>query len=245
MVPAKGGLSTARKAGVVIVLIVIVLGVAYLAMPLVTGGSTSTTSSSARSSSGALAGSGNTIGLLSLFGNFSQMKIWTASYDHGEGGGPQEQHNFSYIVLGKAPLNSTPHTKVRFSEVGTSGDIVAWFNSQGSIDRVDVLGATNYTGSVASLYAQKYLSALLSVTGSSNSSSILPPLKQTSQTTMSIGSTQMSVSAYQLAAPTSPFTNVTVRFATVPGTNAKVLVYLDENTNDNMETVFQVTSLTK
>jgi hypothetical protein len=246
VITSKSALTQAGKVGIVVAVILLVVGAAYLASPLLTkGGTSSTSSSTAAGSSTTTAPGSQTAGPLSLFGSFSQVRIWTATYDHGEGNMPSEQHNMTCVVLGKATLNSTQYVKVEFSQLESSGVVIAWFNPQGGVDRVDVLGVGNHTGSQASFYAEPYLSALTSIMTLTSNSTALPPLKQTSQGTLGIGPTQMSVTTYGLASPLDPFTNVTAKFATIPGTNLKIAVYVDVNTSDKMETTLQVTSLTK
>lgn len=61
----------------------------------------------------------------------------------------------------------------------------------------------------------------------------------------SLGPTHLDVTTYSLAAPTPPYTSMTVRYATIPGTETRLAVYVDEKTSDLMETVVQVLSLTQ
>ena len=221
------------------------MGAAYFGSSLMTTGGASSKSSSTSAGSNSSAAAGNqTVGLLTLFSSFTQMQIWTAAFDHSEGASPMEQHNMTVVVLGEATLNSTQYTKVEFSQFGSIGTVIAWFNPQAGVDRVDVLGAGNHTGSQASVYAEPYLSTLSSMIALTNNSTLISLLEQTSQGTASIGPTQTVVTTYHLAAPTPPLTDVTVKFATIPGTNSRFVFYVDESTNDMMETVLQVTSLT-
>jgi hypothetical protein len=86
-----------------------------------------------------------------------------------------------------------------------------------------VLGKANYSGSGSNIYAQKYLSLLSSIAEASNNSSALPPLTEVSSSTMSLGPSQLVVGTYKLAAPSSPTSNLTARFATIRGTNARAV----------------------
>ena len=243
---AKNGLATTGKVGIVVVLILLLLGGAYyLAPSLLTGGVTLTTSSQSAGSSTSTGAGNQTVGLLSLFGAFSQMQMQSATYDNGEAVPLIEQHSYSYIVLGKATLNSTQYTKVQFSQQGSTNNVIAWFNPGGSVDRVDVLGDRNYTGGVAYVYAQLYVAGFSLIRGLSDNTTILSLLKQTSQNTTSFGPTQLVVTTYSLATPTAPYTGLTVKFATIPGTNTKFAVYHDAKTSDNFEITYQITSITK
>ncbi|MDA4117107.1 MAG: hypothetical protein OK455_02055 [Thaumarchaeota archaeon] len=246
MNPAKRGLTTGGKLGIVVILVILVLGGAYFAPSLMTGGTHSSSSSSRSAGSSSIPLAGNqTLGLLSLFGYFSQMQMQAATYDNSEGNALVEQHTVSYVVLGKASLNSTQYTKVQFSQTGSSNPIIAWFNSSGGINRVDLIGVGNYTGTSASVYAQLYVSAFSLITGLSSNATIFSILSKTSENTTSIGPTKLDVVSYALAAPTPPYTSITARYATIPGTNTRLAVYLDEKTSDLMESVVQVLSLTK
>jgi hypothetical protein len=53
------------------------------------------------------------------------------------------------------------------------------------------------------------------------------------------------VTTYSLTSPVAPYTSITVKFATIPGTNTKIAVYFDEKTTDGLETAYQVMSITK
>src|ERR1700730_11383995 len=253
MNPTKNALSTAGKAGIVVILVVLVLGGVYFAPSMLKGSGTSTSSSqtSASSSSQTSAsssitgGTSQNIGMLSLFGYFSQMQVQETSYDHAEGGLPSDQHTVSYQVLGKASLNSTQYTKVQFSQAGQANSVVAWFNAQGGVDRADVAGLGNFTGNTAGVYTQLYIAAFTFITGASNNATLFSLLTKRNQTTTSVGPTSLDVVNYHLAAPTPPYTSIAVRYATIPGTNTRLVIFLDENTNDRMETVVQILSLTK
>src|SRR6266481_3043093 len=108
MNPARAGLSTGGKSAVVLVLIVIVLGATYLA-PKPSGTTTSSTSSQLTVSAPSSGANTQAVGLLPLFGNFSQMQLQESALDASQGGvWPIPQMvTVSYLVLGKSTLNST------------------------------------------------------------------------------------------------------------------------------------------
>jgi hypothetical protein len=242
MNPTTRGLSTAAKTGVVVVLIVIVLGGAYLAPSLSKG--TSTTALSC--GSGSNAGGGNqTLTLLSLFGCFSQMQLQITISD--QAGAIPQQEIMSYRVLGQASFNSTQHTKVDFSQTGAANhEVVAWFNPGGVVDRLDILGGgRNYTGPGAAIFAQTYTTAFSIVTDTSNNATLLSLLSKTTENTTSIGGTQLNAATYHLAVPSPPFKTITAEYATIPGTHQRLAVYLDEKMTDGTRKTFQVLSLTK
>ena len=241
----KRGLSSAAKAGVVVLVIVIVLGGAYLIPSLSKGSGTSTTSSQSLASGSNPGGGNQTLGLLSLFGYFHQMQMMDIVNTLSQQDGAVQQQTLSYIVLGTATFNSTQHTKVQFSETGVANEVVAWFNPTGVVDRLDVIGARNYTGPGAAILAQTYTTAFSVITAITNNSTLLSFLSKTSENTTTIGSTQLDVATYHLAVPTPPYKTITVEYATIPGTNQKLAVYLDEKTIDGAETTVQVLSLTK
>lgn len=232
---------------VVAIVILLVVGGVYLAYSSTRTGTSGSTSPSRSGSSTGTSTTGNgTFGLLSLFGTFSHMTYSTELYDLTEGSKALlEQHNFTYTVLGPGLLNSTEHIKVEFTQAGASRPIIAWFNPQGSVDRADLLGLANYTGSQAVFYATEDFAPLLASVGIPNNSSTLPPLAEVSHGVISLGSTQLESTTYQLAGSTSAYSNVTATFAALPGTGARLLVYLDEVVPSDTETVFQISSLTK
>ena len=244
MNPAKKGLATSGKVGIVVVLVLLVLGGAYFAPSLLTGGTHGTSSQSSQTSLSSVAGDQGPA-LLALFGYFSQMQVQSSAYDNNEAFALTEQHTYSYLVLGKGTINSTQYTRVEFSQVGANGDVVAWFNPRGGVDRVDVIGVKNYTDATAHIYSLVYVSAFSLVTGLSTNATLLSALKQTSQNTTSFGSTKFDVTTYSLKSPVAPFTSITVKFATIPGTNTRIAVYFDEKTTDGLESTIQVMSITK
>ncbi len=244
MNPSKSGLSTAGKTGIVVIVILVVLGAAYFAPSLMTNKGTQSTSTQSGGSSSP--GSGNqTFGLLTLFGHFSQMQIVVKS-SVSEGGEPVvTQQSYAYQVLGRGTLNSTQYTKVEFSQPGPTDKVVAWFNPNGGIDRLDILGQSNYTGPGAALLSQVYTTAFGGIPLFTNNATLLSLLTKTSENTTSIGPTQLDVVTYHLAVPTHPYKSIVAEYATIPGTNQRFVVYVDERMTDGTETVLQVTSITQ
>jgi len=245
MSPARDGISSGGRIGIIVILILLVLGAAYLA-PSMLGARTSSTSSASVVSSSSPGADSQTVGLSSLFGYFSKMQVLNFMSDAQDQNDPiLQQTSVSYLVLGMGSLNSTQYTKVQFSEEGSSNTVVAWFNPQGGIDRVDVLGDRNYTGSTAGTHAKTYVSVFSSIPAALNNATLFSLLKKTSESMTSIGPTEMDVTTYELAAPHPPFIGVTAKYATIPGTNQRLVVYLDVKTDNSVENTFQVTSLTK
>src|SRR5712692_7263499 len=118
MNPGKNGLAAAGKAGIVVVLVVLVLGGVYFAPSMLAGGGTHSTSSQSAQTSLSTGAGDQGVSLLSLFGYFSQMQIQNSAYDNNEAFPLAEQHSYSYLVLGKGTINSTQYTKVEFSQAG-------------------------------------------------------------------------------------------------------------------------------
>ncbi|HYR04613.1 MAG TPA: hypothetical protein VEO75_04415 [Nitrososphaerales archaeon] len=249
MNPARAGLSTGGKSAVVLVLIVIVLGATYLA-PKPSGTTTSSTSSQLTVSAPSSGANTQAVGLLPLFGNFSQMQLQESAVDSSQGGNvalPQ-QVSVSYLVLGKGTLNSIQYTKVEFSRAGVANsNVIAWFNPNGGIDRVDVLGGLNYTGSGAPTLpmVKGYITAFSVIPVITSNSTLLSMLSKTSENMTSIGPSQLDVTTYHLVVPTHPYKSITAKFATIPGTSARLLVYFDQKMTDGSETIVEVLSLTK
>ena len=246
MNPSKSGLSSAAKTGIVVVVVVLVLGGAYLA-PSLSKGSAAQSSSHTLASCSSASGGNQTVGLPLLFACFSQMQVLETSNTSPIGGGVSRQ-NVAYTVLGTASFNSSQHTKVKFSSVGSgsTNDVIAWFNSAGVIDRLDVIQAgKNYTGPGAPFFALTYTGVFGLIPQLSNNATLLSMLSKTSQNTTSIGSTQLDVTTYHLVVPTSQIKSVTLKLATIPGTNQSFAVYLDEKAPDGSENTFQVMSVTK
>ncbi|MDA4133043.1 MAG: hypothetical protein OK454_07965, partial [Thaumarchaeota archaeon] len=79
MNPSKNGLSSAGKTGIVVVLIVIVLGAAYLVPSLSKG------SGSQSATSGSNASENKITGMPSLFADFRQMQVTVDNYDAPDG----------------------------------------------------------------------------------------------------------------------------------------------------------------
>jgi len=245
MNPEREGLSAAGKTGVVVVLIVIVLGAAYAGPSMLAhSGTQSTSSQSAGSSSNDPAAA-----LFSLFGHFSQMQLQESVLSNPMGGDQStlQQVSFSYVVLGKETLNSIQYTKVLFSQAGLPHDVTAWFNAQGGIDRADVSGQSPYTGNgTKNLPAvQVYLTGFRVLTALAANTTLISMLSKTSDNMTTIGKMQLTVTTYSLAVPTRPYTSITAKFAAIPGTNERLLVYFDAKMTGGSETTIEVQSLTK
>jgi hypothetical protein len=247
---SKYGLTSTRKAFLAIVLIVIIALGIYVAIgtsrPSVVGNSSKASTSS---STGTISSSGGTqqaSSILDLFGNFSQMVIATSYVDFYDGE-VQEQSgsNLSYVVLGQAIVNSTNHYKVQFTDLIAKTSEIAWFNPQGLVDRVDVLGDKNYTGPTAPLLAQAFVGPFSMLPSISYNTTLLSGLQKMAEGVQNIGPAQMNVVTYGLAAPSSAYNNDTVKIATVPGTSIKLAVYSFQEFPSTSNTLFEVTSVTR
>jgi len=260
MNPANAGLSTGGKSAVVLVLIVVVLGATYFTSPK--PGGTTTISTSALQPVSAPDSGANTQAavLLPLFGNFSQMQLQESVVDNSQGGvAMPQQVTVSYLVLGKATVTSTTrvsstnrvystqYLKVQFSQAGVASNVIAWVNPSGGIDEVDVLGVRNYTGSGAYTLpaVTTYLSAFGLISALAGNATLISMLSQTSENMTAIGPSQLDVFTYHLVVPTHPYKSVTAKFATIPGTSTRFLVYFDEKMTDGSETTLQILSITK
>ena len=242
MNPSRRGLSGAAKGGIVVILVLVVLAGAYFAPSALSGGSGTTTLSTVTST----ASGSQEFGLLSLFGYFSQMQVQTILNTATLPDGSLQKSTMSYLVLGKGTFDSVLYTKVEFSQLGAgNSNVIAWFNSTGVVNRLDIIGGRNYSGPGAAILAQTYTIAFGLIPVITNNSTLLSMLAKVSQNTTSIGPTKLDVSYYQLAAPTPLYKTVNVGYATVPGTNQRFVVYLYEKTLDGAETTVQVMSVTK
>jgi hypothetical protein len=251
----REGLSSAGKAGVVVVLIIVVLGAAYVGPSMLAGSGTRSTSQSAGPGSGSAPGPtppDPAAALLPLFGYYSQMQVLQSALGAPQGGiSPGvTQLTFSYLVLGKGTWNSTQYTRVQFSQSGQAHNVIAWFSPSGRIDRVDVLPGTNYTrtgaGNPGNLpVMQVYVNAFSVITSLATNSTLISMLSKTTENMTSIGQSQLDVTTYQLAVPTQPYKSLTAKYGLVPGTNITLLVYFDAKMTDGSETTIQVLSLTK
>ncbi|MDA4120310.1 MAG: hypothetical protein OK436_06955, partial [Thaumarchaeota archaeon] len=156
---SKKGISTATKTAAVVAVIFILLAAVYFVPSISTGAASQ--SSSTQTGVTSSGGGSQTSGLLQLFGYFSQMDMQLNVFNNNNanGNGMTSQQSASYLVLGKGSWNSTQYTKVEFSTPGIGNNVIAWFNSKGGIDRVDVLGQRNYTGSGAYFVASNYVTA--------------------------------------------------------------------------------------
>jgi hypothetical protein len=187
--------------------------------------------------------------LFSLLGHFSQMQLQESVLSYPMGGDQLalQQVTFSYLVQGKATLNSIQYTKVLFSQAGLPHDVTAWFNPQGGIDRVNVSGQSPYTGNGTKNLPvlQVYLTGFRVLTALATNTTLISMLSKTSENTTTIGPTQLTVTTYSLAVPTRPYTSITAKFAAIPGTNERLLVYFDAKMTGGSETTIEVQSLTK
>jgi hypothetical protein len=244
MILSKHGMTTTRKLSfAVVLLLLIALGV-YVALgasrPSVVGnGSQSSTSSSTGTTR-------QPNSILDLFGNFSRMSVTTSFV--AMGGGEQQNSglsHLSYAVLGQTVVNSTKYTKVEFKDMDANRSVIAWFNQQGLVNRADVLGDRNYTGPNAPVYAQTFTAVFSSLPSMSYNATLLSGLQRTAESVQAIGPTQMDVVTYGLAAPNSAYSNLTVKIATLPGTNVKLAVYSYQETPDLSNVFLQVTSVTR
>ena len=241
---SKKGISSAAKAAAIIAAVMVVLAVVYFVPSFSTSsvGAAPASSNTRTSSSGPVT---QNAGILALFGFFSQIDMQVTVLNYNQANGIIQQQSLSYLVLGKGTWNSTQYTRVEFSTPGVGNTVVAWFNAQGGIDRVDVLGQRNYTGSGAYFVASTYVNALTLVPTITSNSTLLSMLSKTAENTTSIGPTQVDLTTYSLAIPTAPYSSLSVRYATIPGTAEKVVVYFHEKTTDGTDTTIQVTSMTE
>jgi len=254
MNPSKKGLSSAGKTGVVVLLIVIVLAAAYLVPSLSKGGG----SQSGSSNSPAV----RITGMFPLVVDFPKMQVTFDAYDAPNGVLTNE--SYAYAVLGTATqdttttttqadgklvttTNSTEYTRVEFTTIGVGHGVIVWYNSSGGIGDEEVLGERNYTGNgVYNLpFMVPYTSSFGGLVSITNNSTLLSLLTKTSEATTSIGPTQMDVTTYVLEARSPPYSSLTVKIATIPGTNVQFVVYVNEKVSDGSTSLLQVTSLTR
>ena len=235
---SKHGLSRAGKAGIVVVVIVLVLGAVYLVPSLTKGGVQSTATEGP---------SPTTLSLLSLFGYFPKMNMTIYTNDVADG--ITQNASYTYSVLGKAFLNTTQYLTVEFKTIGAglpnNNEVIAYFNSTGGIPFVDVVGVRNYTGAGSYFFAQDYTTAYGLIPMITDNDTILSLLTKTYSIITNIGPTQMNVTAYSLAVPTSGYESLTVKYATIPGTEILMPVYVSEKDTLGSTVLIQVTSLIK
>ena len=236
MNPSKRGLGSAGKAGAVVVMIVIVLGTIYL-LPRYTGSQSQGATSNAVPE--------KITGLPSLFYDFTKMQI-SVDVNDPLNSFVQTQ-SFSYTVLGKGTLNSTVYTRVEFTTVGVGNDVIIWYNSTGGISEVEVVGVRTYTGNGTSNlpFITTYSGAFGALVSIGNNATLLSLLGKTSEDQTSIGSTKMDVSTYVLAGRSYPYSSLTLKLATIPGTDVQLITYIDEKSFQGATSLIQVTSLTR
>jgi hypothetical protein len=242
MDPTRRGLSTGGKAIIIVIVIVVVIGGIYFVPSVLGRGKNNNILQAAT----ATTRTNQTLGLLSLFGYFSQMEIREITNSpQGSGGGigaPLEQ-TFNYTVLGQGTFDGTPNVRVEFSTVGVGNDIIAWFNASGIVDVTDIVGQKTYSGPGAPIFAQLYTSAFSAVTQITNNATLLSLVTKTSQNQSSFGPTTLTVSTYKLKAATSEYRQLNLEYATIPGTFQRLAVYLGETSPDGVQSSLQVLSL--
>lgn len=237
MNPSKRGIGAAGKAGAVVVLIIVLLGAIYV-IPKFSVSSQSQ-ASSANSSVKQITG------MPALFYGFTRMEVSVYASDTTDG--VLQNQSYSYAVLGRGTLNSTEYTRVEYTTVGAGNSVVVWYNSTGGIGEVDVVGVRNYTGNGAGNlpFITIYGNAFGTLASITSNSTLLSLLSKTSEGLTSIGPTQMYVTTYVLSGRSYPYSSLTLKIVTIPGTNAKLATYLDEKTADGSISILQVTSLTR
>jgi hypothetical protein len=245
------GMATTKKIVLTIALALVIAGGIYVALGsgrpgVVPNGSQSGSSSSSTALASFSGGAGQPKSILDLFGNFSRMVV-TIGYLHFADGEVQSQgeSHFSYSVLGQAVLNSTNYYKVQFTDLDSKKSGIAWFNQMGLVDRVDILGDKNYTGTSASVYAQAFTAPFSLIPNLSHNATLLSGLQKTAEGTQNVGPTQMNVITYRLAAPSPAYSNYTLKIATVPGTSTKLAVYWYVEDPSTSNALFEVTSVTR
>jgi hypothetical protein len=245
---SRRGMTTTKKIAVAIPLVLVIAAGVYVALGPGRLGipPNASQSSSAQSSTGIASFSGvagQPKGILSLFGNFSQMAVTTSYvvFADGEVQSSGTSH-YSYAVLGRAVVNSTDYHKVEFTNSDARTSEIAWFNPQGLVDRVDVLGDRNYSGPNAQAYAQSFVGVFSFIQSLSYNATLISGLHKTAEGMQSVGPMQMDVITYGLAAPSAAFANVTAKIATVPGTSTKLAVYWYQQDPTTSNTSLEVTS---
>ncbi len=240
---SKRGIATTGKITIAVGLVLIIAAGVYAALgPNLLGVAPKGTQTTTPSNGG----SGQPKSILDLFNTFSRMTFATgfADFEDGEIQNQGSLH-ISYVVLGRAVVNSTNYYKVQFTNSDARTSAIAWINPRGLVDRVDVLGDKNYSGSAAQVYAQAFLGALSPVPSLGYNITLLSGLQKIAEGSQGIGPTQVDVVTYGLRAPTSTYTNYTVKIATVPGVSFKLAVYVYQEFPSKSNNFFEVTSVTK
>lgn len=237
---SRRGLSSGGKIGILVILVMIVLGAVYFLPSFTLGGGNQGSSSTQAGSSSGFGPSATYGGLAQLFANFSQIDgQLTLANDVEE---MYDQQHFSYAVVGTGTINNTQYMKVSFSGIGAH-QVIAWVSRQGAVDRVDVVGQSNYTGPGARFYVLNYLNDFSVILNTSVNSTLLSMLSPTTQNSTDIGGTHVNLATYTLPAPKGSYKSLTVSFATIPGTTARLPVYLHQKTTDGSELTLLVSSL--
>lgn len=237
----RRGLSSGVKMGLIVVLAVVVLGVAYEYPALTSGGSKATSTYAGPATP--LGQGQEAAGMYPLVTHFPDMVLNVYTFDSVNN--ILQNTTYSYSVLGAGTLNSTRYTRVEFVTVGQKGDdVVVWFNSTGGIGDVEVLGQGNYTGSGSWFFAQTYTGEFALIPTITNNATLLSILTKSSTATVSIGPTQANETTYVLAVPTPAYSSVTAKYATIPGTGVEMAVYLYERTHTGDTNIVVVRSVT-
>jgi hypothetical protein len=221
-------MATARKIALTIAIVLIIAGGIYVALGpnrlgIASNGTQSTSSSSSTPTISSSGEAGQPNGIVGLFESFSRMVVVTSFSDFASGEVQlQGTTHLSYAVLGQEVVNSTNYYKVELTNLDDNTSEIAWFNHQGSVDRVDAIGGPNYTGSLASYYAQIFVPSFSPISSISYNTTLLSHLQKVAESVQRIGPTQLDVITYGLTAPSSTYSNYTIKIATIPGTNVKL-----------------------
>jgi hypothetical protein len=235
MNPSRRGVGAAGKAASVVVLIILVLGAVYFVK----------FSGSSSQGPGTNPVPEKITGMPSLFYDFTQMRLYVNVSDPQDGF--LQDQTYTYTVLGTGVLNSTQYTKVQFATVGQGNDVVVWYNSTGGIGEVQVVGVRNYVGNGTQNlpFFTTYSDAFGALLTATTNSTLFSRLTRTNSVTTKIGPTQMNVTSYTLPVRFYPYTSLKLSVATIPGTDAQFVTYLDETTYYGSTNLLQVTSLTR
>ncbi len=242
----RGTLST-RNVAIVVPIVALLAAAAYLTISSAqfsspNASSRYTISTSLTSTQIVTVTNGQIRGLLNLFGNFSHLEISSSFLDEmNEDAG---NASFSYVLLGRRVLNSTNYYRVEFQTPGTNTSEIVWFNPQGGIDRVDIPGEKSYTGPGAAFYTELFTNPFSALAALSNNATLLSGLLAKGISIETIGQTQIDVTTYGLAQPTSTYSNFTIKVATLPGTNVKLVIYLYQENRNGSYDLLRVVGLT-
>lgn len=236
----RRGLSSSVKTGIVVLLIVIVLAAAYV-VPSMKG----TKATTVNTTSGPNPITDTKLGMLALSETFPDMEMVVNVDDIADQFVSNE--TFSYSVISPGTINGTQLTRIEFVTLGVGNDVVGWFNSTGGVVDVEVLGQRNYTGSGAYTlpYLTSYTNTFELLQTITTNSTLLSMLSKSTSGGGQIGSVSVDETTYVLGVATGSYTAITAKYATVPGTNIAMAVYLSEKMSDGSSTEIEVTSLTR